>query len=144
MYALVAARYGLDVGDWVFAAAAVLLVGYILAASVMLRRAGVALPGLLCGLFVAVAWLAMSGFTVAYLWLLPLTTAALGWAAAAATARMLPDLATAAPLPLTAARPARRAASRQQRRKRLDRRSRRAAGPEPRASYCCMPWLLPS
>jgi len=195
LYAFTGARYGLDVGDWLFAAAAlVLLAAYILAASVMLRRTGVALPGLLCGLCVTVAWLAMSGFTfygilaptsfwaflasavevpllvgvagalwgrgavagrriarlagysaglflflygtlavavlgtggppgqagwtagamigdrldnntVAYLWLLPLTTAALGWAAAAATTRILPDLAAAPPLPLTAARP---------------------------------------
>ncbi len=45
----------------------------------------------------------LSNNTVAYLWLLPLTTAALGWSAAAATARVLPALAAVAPL--TVARP---------------------------------------
>lgn len=166
------------------------MIGYTLAASLVLRRPGVALPGLVCGLCVAVAWVAVSGFTfynffapapfwsfmtlmlvvpllagaagtlwggsaiagrriarlagysaglgvffygtlaaavlspggppddgggttsfiigdrlgnntAFYLWLLPLTTAALGWAAAAATARMRPDLAAVAPAPLT-------------------------------------------
>jgi hypothetical protein len=43
---------------------------------------------------------------VFYLWFLPLTTAALGWVAAAATARVHPRLATAgAPLPAPAAGP---------------------------------------
>ncbi len=41
----------------------VFLAGFALAASVLLRRPGIALPGLLGGLLVAVAWLAMSGFT---------------------------------------------------------------------------------
>jgi hypothetical protein len=194
LYAFTGARYGLGAGGWVFAAVGlILLVGCTLAASVTLRRDRDALPGLLCGLFVTVAWLAVSGFTfygilaptsslaflelmvevpllvgvagtlwggsaaagrrtawlagysaglglflygtlavavlgpggppeqtdwtasaiigdrlgdttVCYLWLLPLTTAALGWAAAAATIRMLPDLAAQAPLPLTPTR----------------------------------------
>ncbi len=65
LYASVAIRYGLGAGDWVAAAIlVVLLAGYLLAASALLRRPGVAIPGLLGGLFVALAWLAMSGFTV--------------------------------------------------------------------------------
>ncbi len=64
LYASVAIRYGLGVGDWVAAAILVVfLAGYLLAASALLRRPGVAIPGLLGGLFVALAWLAMSGFT---------------------------------------------------------------------------------
>jgi hypothetical protein len=64
LYASVAIRYGLGVGDWVGAAILVVfLAGYLLAASALLRRPGVAVPGLLGGLFVALAWLTMSGFT---------------------------------------------------------------------------------
>jgi len=64
LYASVAIRYGLGVGDWVAAAILVVfLAGYLLAASALLRRPGVAIPGLLGGLFVALAWLAMRGFT---------------------------------------------------------------------------------
>ena len=43
----------------------VLLASFTLAASVLLRRPGVALPGLLGGLFVALAWLEMQRFTFA-------------------------------------------------------------------------------
>ena len=58
------ARYGLGTGGWVTTAVMlVFLAGFALAASVLLRRPGIALPGLLGGLLVAVAWLAMSGFT---------------------------------------------------------------------------------
>jgi hypothetical protein len=64
VYVSVAIRYGLGVGDWVAAAILVVfLAGYLLAASALLRRPGVAVPGLLGGLFVALAWLAMRGFT---------------------------------------------------------------------------------
>jgi hypothetical protein len=64
LYASVVIRYGLGAGDWVAAAILVVfLAGYLLAASALLRRPGVAVPGLLGGLFVALAWLAMSGFT---------------------------------------------------------------------------------
>jgi hypothetical protein len=64
LYASVAIRYGLGVGDWVAAAILVVfLAGYLLAASALLRRPGFAIPGLLGGLFVALAWLTMSGFT---------------------------------------------------------------------------------
>ena len=64
LYASVAIRYGLGVGDWVAAAILVVfLAGYLLAAGALLRRPGVAVPGLLGGLFVALAWLTMRGFT---------------------------------------------------------------------------------
>ena len=64
IYASVAVRYRLGTGDWVFAVIMlVFLVSFTLAAATLLRRPGVALPGLLGGLFVALAWLALSGFT---------------------------------------------------------------------------------
>jgi hypothetical protein len=64
VYASVALRYRLGAGDWVFAVIAlVFLVGFTLAAVTLLRRPGIALPGLLGGLFVALTWLALSGFT---------------------------------------------------------------------------------
>jgi len=64
LYASVVIRYGLGAGAWVSAAIALtFLVSFILAGNVLLRRPGVAVPGLLGGLFVAVAWLATSGFT---------------------------------------------------------------------------------
>ena len=64
LYASVAIRYGLGVGDWVAAAIlVVLLAGYLIAASALLRRPGVAIPGLLGGLFIALTWLAFYGFT---------------------------------------------------------------------------------
>ena len=60
----VVVRYGLGTGGWVTAAVMlVFLASFTLAASVLLRRPGIALPGLLGGLVVALAWLAMSGFT---------------------------------------------------------------------------------
>ena len=181
MYAFVGVRYGLQAGDWAYAAVAlVLLAGYAVAASVLARQPGIAVPGLLGGLLLAVVWLAPGQFTfygfiaavqpfwvatgtlvvvpllagvigtlyggsatagrriarlaafsgglcvflygtlavavlglggppgdpgctgscnigdrlgnntIFYLWLLPLTTAAIGWAAAAATARIRP------------------------------------------------------
>jgi hypothetical protein len=64
LYASVAIRYRLGTEDWVAAAIALAFLGsFILAGNVLLRRPGVAVPGLLGGLFVAVAWLATSGFT---------------------------------------------------------------------------------
>lgn len=64
LYAFVAIRYGLGVGDWVAAAILVVfLAGYLIAASALLRRPGVAIPGLLGGLFIALTWLAFYGFT---------------------------------------------------------------------------------
>ena len=62
--AVVALRYRLVAGEWVFAAVALaLLAGYTLAAATLLRRPRIALPGLLGGLFTVLAWLAISGFT---------------------------------------------------------------------------------
>jgi hypothetical protein len=193
VYASVALRYGLGAWSWVFAAVVlVLLAGCTLAAGVMMRQPGIALPGLLGGLLVALAWLVPYGFTfyglivavsplwavltqalvvpllvgvagtlwggnaaagrriarlagfsagmgmflygtlavavigaagaqidanwtvsanvddrlgnnvIFYLWVLPLITAALGWAAAAATARIRPRLAVSmAAVPFT-------------------------------------------
>ena len=64
VFAAVAVRYRLGAGGWIFAAIAlVFLVSFTLAAATLLRRPGVALPGLLGGLVVALAWLAMQGFT---------------------------------------------------------------------------------
>ena len=64
MYAAVAVRYRLGGGDWIFAVIELTIVaGFILAAAILLRRPGVALPGLLGGLVVALTWLAMQGFT---------------------------------------------------------------------------------
>jgi hypothetical protein len=64
VYAAVAVRYRLGGGDWVFAVITlVFLAGFTLAAATLLRRPGVALPGLLGGLVVALTWLAMQGFT---------------------------------------------------------------------------------
>ena len=60
----VAVRHGLGAGDWVWAVIVlVFLVSFTLAAATLLRRPGVAVPGLLGGLFVALAWLAVQGFT---------------------------------------------------------------------------------
>jgi hypothetical protein len=64
VYAAVAVRYRLGAGDWVFAVIAlVILASFTLAAATLLRRPGVARPGLAGGLFVALAWLALSGFS---------------------------------------------------------------------------------
>jgi hypothetical protein len=64
LYVAMVIRYRLGTGDWVFAAIALaFLAGFTLAAATLLRRPGVALPGLLGGLFAALAWLAISGFT---------------------------------------------------------------------------------
>jgi hypothetical protein len=64
LYAREVVRYRLAAGDWVFAMVAlVLLVALALAGAMLLRRPGVALPGLLGGLFVALAWLTVQGFS---------------------------------------------------------------------------------
>ncbi len=64
VYASVALRYRLGGGDWVAAAiVAVVLAGLLLGAGALLRRPGVALPGLVGGALVALAWLSLSGFT---------------------------------------------------------------------------------
>ena len=64
VYAAVAVRYRLGAGGWIFAAIVlVFLVGFTLAAATLLRRPGIALPGLLGGLVVTLTWLTLSGFT---------------------------------------------------------------------------------
>jgi hypothetical protein len=66
LYAAVVVRHGLGVSGWVWGAVIlVFLVSYTLAASVLLRRPAVAMPGLLGGLFVTLAWLAIQRFTFA-------------------------------------------------------------------------------
>jgi hypothetical protein len=57
-------HYQLGVGGWIALAVVLLIcVGYLLGASALLRRPGIALPGLLGGLFATLAGLAQSGFT---------------------------------------------------------------------------------
>ena len=66
LYAAVVVRHGLGVLGWVWGVIIlVFLVSYTLAASVLLRRPAVAIPGLLGGLFVTLAWLAIQRFTFA-------------------------------------------------------------------------------
>ncbi|HKT04623.1 MAG TPA: hypothetical protein VJT31_34335, partial [Rugosimonospora sp.] len=65
LYASVVIHYRLGGGDWVGAAMLVaFLTGLLLAASALLRRTGIAVPGLLGGLFIALVWLTLSGFTL--------------------------------------------------------------------------------
>ena len=64
VYAVVYIRYGL--GAWGLVGAALVatfLLSFAVAAIALLRRPGIAVPGLLSGLVVAVAWLGTSGFT---------------------------------------------------------------------------------
>ncbi len=64
LYGGIAAHYQLGGGDWI--AAAILtafVIGVLLGASALVRRPGVAIPGLLGGLFIIVTWLTLSGFT---------------------------------------------------------------------------------
>ena len=64
VYAAVALRYRLGAGGWVWAVITLFfLISFTVAAATLLHRPGVALPGLLGGLFVALAWLEVSGFT---------------------------------------------------------------------------------
>jgi len=64
LYAALAVRYRLGAWSWVFAAVVlVLLAGCTLAACVLVRQRGIAVPGLLGGLLVALAWLVPYGFT---------------------------------------------------------------------------------
>ena len=66
LYAAVVVRHRLGVFGWVWGVIIlVFLVSYTLAASVLLRRPAVAIPGLLGGLFVTLAWLAIQRFTFA-------------------------------------------------------------------------------
>lgn len=99
----------LGTDGWTVVGAAVLLVflvGYLLAGSVLLRRPGVAGPGLIGGVLVAVSWLAVSGFTFTRLvnslwsdpWLLALAPVVVGvggtlWGGSAAVGRRAARLA---------------------------------------------------
>jgi hypothetical protein len=65
VFAFASIHYGLgrSAGTWIFAAILfAILAGYLLAVGSLLRRPGVAGPGLAGGLFVAAAWLAVSGW----------------------------------------------------------------------------------
>jgi hypothetical protein len=64
IYAGLTVRYRLGAGAWI-ALAVVLIIcaGYLLGVSALLRRPGLALPGLLGGVFATVAGLGLSGFT---------------------------------------------------------------------------------
>ena len=60
-----AARYRLAGGDWIAAGVLTVVVfGFLLGAGTLLRRPGVAVPGLVGGLLVAAVSLVLSGFTV--------------------------------------------------------------------------------
>src|SRR5579859_7938833 len=64
LYAFAGLRYGLEAGDWVFSAVPLaFLAAYALMACVLVRQPRVALPGLLGGLVVALAWLVLYGYT---------------------------------------------------------------------------------
>src|ERR1039457_7559819 len=64
LYSGMAVRYRLGGGDWIAAAIlTVFVIGVLLGASALVRRPGVAIPGLLGGLFITVTWLTLSGFT---------------------------------------------------------------------------------
>jgi hypothetical protein len=64
LYGGMAARYRLGGGDWIAAAIlTVFVTGVLLGAIALVRRPGVAIPGLLGGLFISVTWLTLSGFT---------------------------------------------------------------------------------
>jgi hypothetical protein len=64
IYAALIVQFRLGVGAWIaLAVVLIICVGYLLGASALLRRPGVALPGLLGGVFATVVGLGMSGFT---------------------------------------------------------------------------------
>ncbi len=64
LYVGVAVHYRLAGGEWIEAGIlAIVVIGFLLAASALARRPGVALPGLLGGLFAAVVSRTLSGFT---------------------------------------------------------------------------------
>lgn len=64
IYTSMTVQYGLGVGGWItLAVVGLICAGYLLGASALLRRPGIALPGLLGGLFATLAGLAQSGFT---------------------------------------------------------------------------------
>ncbi|MET7423924.1 hypothetical protein [Dactylosporangium sp. NPDC005555] len=64
MYARLTVHYGLGTGGWIaLAVLGIICAGYLLGVSALLRRPGVALPGLSGGVFATVVGLSMSGFT---------------------------------------------------------------------------------
>jgi hypothetical protein len=64
LHAGMTAHYGLGGGGWIVVSIlTVFVLGALLGASALVRRPGVALPGLLGGLFIAVIFLTVSGFT---------------------------------------------------------------------------------
>ena len=64
LYASVAVHYRLAGGDWIAGGIlTVFVIGVLLGGSSLVRRPGVAIPGLLGGLIVGLVWLALSGFT---------------------------------------------------------------------------------
>jgi hypothetical protein len=64
VYAGLTVQYGLGVGDWIaLVVLAIICAGYLLGASALLRRPGIALPGLLGGMFSTAVGLILSGFT---------------------------------------------------------------------------------
>jgi hypothetical protein len=64
LYGAMAVRYRLGGGDWIAVAILTLFVlGVFLGASALVRRPGVAVPGLLGGLIIALVSLTLSGFT---------------------------------------------------------------------------------
>ena len=66
LYAQLTVRYGLGAAGWVtLAVVLVICAGYVLGAGALLRRAGIARPGLLGGLFATLVGLALSGFAAA-------------------------------------------------------------------------------
>ena len=57
-------HYRLGGGEWIAAGIlTVFVLGILLGGSALVRRPGVAIPGLLGGLFIALVWLSLSGFT---------------------------------------------------------------------------------
>jgi hypothetical protein len=64
LYGAMAVHYRLGGGDWIAVGIlTVFVIGVFLGASALVRRPGVAIPGLLGGLIIALVWLTLSGFT---------------------------------------------------------------------------------
>jgi hypothetical protein len=64
IFAGLTVEYRLGIGDWIALAVVLLIcVGYLLGASALLRRPGIALPGLLGGVFATLVGLGLAGFT---------------------------------------------------------------------------------
>ena len=64
LYGGMTIHYRLGGGEWIAAGVlTVFLIGVLLGACALVRRPGVTLPGLLGGLVIALAWLALSGFS---------------------------------------------------------------------------------